>query len=90
LLGGRPVANQNYTGVEGARFNEPEGQMDAVWKKALPAAQDNGVDHEPVLIDLSELHQSRHELAAAYDCDVPSELMLEFSDCFRNISFDQS
>jgi len=64
--------------------------MDAVWEEMLSAAQDNRVDHEPVLIDEGMLHQRSYQLAAAYDCDAPSGLLLEFSYFLRNVSFDHS
>src|SRR5215211_8535841 len=58
-------------------------------KEALPAAQDNGMDHEPKLVEEVVLKQRPDEGAAADDRDVLARLLLELGDLFRDISLDQ-
>jgi len=62
--------------------------MGAFWEETLSAAEDNRVDHEPVFIDESMLHQRSYQPAAAYDRDDAPGLLLEFSHFLRNVSFD--
>src|SRR5215216_4328442 len=58
-------------------------------EEALPAAHDNGMDHEPELIEEVLAQQRPEEGATAGDRDVLTWLLLELGDLLRDILFDQ-
>jgi hypothetical protein len=54
-------------------------------KQALPAPQNNGMDHRPVLVDEVVVHQGMHQRATAGDQDVLTRLLLQPRNLLRDI-----
>src|SRR5215217_3145417 len=86
----RRVGEVEDARAEGLRVHELQRFLIAsVLKQALPAAQDDRVDHEPELIEEVFAQQRPDEGAAAHDRDVLARLLLELGDLLRDVVLDQ-
>jgi hypothetical protein len=59
-------------------------------KQTLPAPQNNGVNHEPILINQVMLHQRLDKITTAKDQNVLTRLLLQLGYFLGNIPFDQA
>lgn len=58
-------------------------------EEALPAPHDDGVNHQPVLVDEVVPHQRAHKIGAAEDEDIVAVLPLEPGDPFGDVTLDE-
>src|SRR6266540_669406 len=61
------------------------GRLASLLEQALPTAQDDGEDHQPVLVDQVVLHQRADELGAAGHQDVAAVPLLEPGDLVDDV-----
>ena len=86
----RPVGEVEDARAKGLRVHELQRLLIAPFlKQALPAPQDDGMDHEPKLVEEVVAQQRPDEGAAAEDRDVLARLLLELGDLFRDVTLDQ-
>jgi hypothetical protein len=78
LLACRPVSEDYDTRAERLRIHEfQNGGVESIPEETFPASQDNGKDHEPVLVYEAMFHQRVDEVCAAEDQDVLAGPLLD-------------
>src|ERR671916_979977 len=76
--------------AERLRVNELQRLLIApLLEEALPVAQDDGMDHEPKLVEEVVAQQRPDEGATADDPDVLAWLPLQLGDLLRDVPLDQ-
>src|SRR5215467_8523437 len=89
LFGGR-VAQDHHTRAECLGAGELQlGILPSLGEQALPAADHEGVDPDPVLVDQVVFHQGLHERGTAVHLDVLARLLLQLGDLLSDITLDQ-
>ena len=85
-LSRRLVDVDHHTGTGGLDIGELESSRRAPRsEQALPAAQDDRIDPQTVLIDEIVAHQCLGEIAASVDLKLPTGLLLQRGDRFRGV-----
>src|SRR5829696_9354573 len=82
LLACRPVSENYDARVERLRVHKfQKGGVESIPEETFPTSQDDGKNHDPVLVDEAILHQRVHEICAAEDQDVLPGFCFSLDTC---------
>jgi hypothetical protein len=84
------VREQHDPGGEGSRLPQLHvHDPSSLPEQVLPAAQDDRVDRDPVLVDEVVPHQRVDEIGASRCQDVAARLLLQFPDLVEDVAAEQ-
>src|SRR5687767_2055047 len=86
----RPVGEVEDASSERPRIHQLQGfPISPLLEETLAASKDDGMDHEPELVEQAIPEQRPHEGAAADDRDVLAGLPLQLGYPLHNLALDQ-